>query len=162
MIALGSPVGNILDKLAFYFEILPVVAGRPVHLLGFSIPRFLKFFKPTSSDSTSWTLRTRYGGVLLYDKGRFIEESKESYFGAKFDYINNLVASHGYDVSKMHDRLFWRNKTGGCIRDVSALEWGVAAKELYPTTKLFYAITVKSELESIMRAKEYLDNAEKT
>lgn len=65
VVGIGGLVGTEGNK-GFVKGIMERVAGRRVHLLGFTSLPFLKVYKPYMADSSSWEMGARFASCPLY------------------------------------------------------------------------------------------------
>lgn len=65
VVGIGGLVGTPGNK-GFVKGIMKLVAGRKVHLLGFTNLAFLKVYKPYMADSSSWEMGARFACCPLY------------------------------------------------------------------------------------------------
>ena len=87
---------------------------RKVHWLGYNNTEFVKYFKPTSVDSTTWNNGQKYGRLDIYnDHGTFISTVRTDWAKKPTDRMMYQLKKLGYetkDIMKLSQKESW---TGG-------------------------------------------------
>ncbi len=97
VVGIGGLVGTQENK-GFVNGIMKRVAGRKVHLLGFTNLEYVKFYKPYMCDSSSWQSGPRYGAIRLYmGNGQFIALKKQDFMKQPKQAILDRIQVLGLD-----------------------------------------------------------------
>jgi hypothetical protein len=104
--------------------VMRYVAGRPVHLLGFTHPSWLQYLKPYSCDASSFTRSTRFGynDVYLGD-GKFYHMLRNTAATAQPpEAAMRAIAGYGFDPYELQQWQHW-SKQDGLGRYISTVSW---------------------------------------
>lgn len=134
-------------------------AGRPIHWLGFVETEFIRVYRPTSVDSSSWTGAARFGNLPLYIGGGKFKALTRS--DARDFAVRRLLREHGLSelevTSLLTDPVAWRNtpSAGGRLAlRVSAAAHLLRAADIERNfgTKCYLAVTGADQIETICAA----------
>ena len=165
-ILVGGLVGvgknSVIRRIA---EIMEVIDGRKVHLLGFSQMKWVNKFRPYSIDSSSWLSGIRYGQVnILTDNPLMLSAATRKDFIKKPD--KKLVkALHrvGVSAASLRKSNSWNSE--GYSSTKKPLMTATARARVYQAieiekkvgTKVYFALASTSGLEALVDAYEYLN-----
>ena len=94
-------------------------AGRPVHLLGFTDLDYIKTYRPTSVDASSWRSAHRWGSLACYvGMGKTVKIDRTKFVDKPDDDIIEALRRNGATsdmIAALGKQAAWRN-TGKFIR----------------------------------------------
>lgn len=162
-------IGGLVTKHqhpAGYLKFLwPKLKGRPVHLLGYTPPEWLKIFRPYSCDSSSWLSGRQYGATNLYlGNGRFKGLSRKDFAPLPSEAICQRIRHYGFDPADFASDSAWYGKKS-LFFQLSVTSWVAFALDVekHLGTKLFLAGTSLGDLRALMEAYTVLcSTTEKT
>lgn len=154
--------GGLTDKygkkgLIHLTKVFAHVKGRPIHLLGYTKPAFIKHFKPYSCDSSSWSRSQRYGLCdIYYGNGEYIQLTRRLAANKPSEKIMDSIRRLGFSVSELAKESAWRGSTN-IASIVSARTWirYMTESEKNIKTKLFLAMGDKPSLARATDAWDY-------
>ena len=154
VVGIGGLVKTPRNK-GFVKGIMPYIAGRKTHWLGFCSSDFVHHYKPFSCDSTTWNVSAMCASMYLYIGGGRIMQIKKADFSKKLDpkvaeYIRNL----GFEPTLFHKNSTWQGNPSltqriGAKSAVMMSRW----LEKNYGTKMFLACGSEGDLQTII--KEY-------
>ncbi len=107
VVAIGGLVGTQGNK-AFVNGIMECVAGRRVHLLGFTSMEYLKHYRPYMCDSASWEGGAKFAQLALYmGKGRVVQLGKDDFARRPPADVVKAVKSYGFDPASFAQDANW-------------------------------------------------------
>lgn len=110
-------VGGLTDKygnsgLIHLKKVFEKTKGRAVHLLGYTRPDFIKYFRPYSCDSSSWTRAQRYGLCDIYvGQGNYIQWTRKQAINEPKPVIVEAIKRLGFELSDFQKEENWRKST---------------------------------------------------
>lgn len=124
VVGIGGVAGHNKSAYAWARWAMEKVAGRKVHILGFTSPDWLKYLRPYSCDSSTWNGFGRYGKIDLYvGHGRFEQFNRTTAAKKLQDPI--IVAALrrlGYEPSDLLRPESWKGDRELCGR-LCAASW---------------------------------------
>lgn len=92
IIAAGGLAGKYTKEAISYVDkLMKKVNGRKIHLLGYTSPNIVKYFKPYSCDSSTWEAGARYGRAQIYmGNGAFKTVSRSDFLSANPKLIDKI------------------------------------------------------------------------
>lgn len=135
-------------------NVLKIANGRKVHLLGYTNINMLKYFRPYSCDSSSWSSAARYASIMIYHghglmKGYHTDSAAKGFDESDFDAARGL----GFDL---HRAAKQSNRIGGAsiLRDLSIASWVAMSVDFEQVlgVKLFIAKQDTATFRSFMEA----------
>ena len=123
MIGCGGLADKYGPRSLFYLKkVFQHTKGRKVHLLGYTSPEYIKFFKPFSCDSSSWTRAQRYGLCDIYvGQGKYIQLSRRQAINKPKPAIIEALRQLGFTLGDFAKEDNWRKANIASI--VSARSW---------------------------------------
>lgn len=123
VVGLGGLAGTSQPPGPYLKWLWPQLAGRHVHVLGFSTMMWLKVLRPYSCDSSNWLYGTRYANVGVYvGKGnvRWINNAK--FKQRPPDDVMTAIARLGFDPYLLQRQTSW-NGGNSLVHWISAASW---------------------------------------
>jgi len=107
IVGIGGLVGTKNNK-AFVNGIMKLIKKRKVHLLGFTNPNYIKYYKPYMCDSSSWLTAPRFATITIYlgNGYRIKLEKKKIYTLSKFK--QNKIQEMGINYKDLLHEQNWR------------------------------------------------------
>lgn len=145
--------------------------GRKVHWLGFTNSDFVKFFKPHSVDSSSWSAGARYGNIYFYKGfGQVQTISRKKLISMPEAKVFNMAKRSGItarDLSLLQDKRSWIYSSDvpnlvdpqkGTAAFFSMISTVHAAIEIEKNvgTKYYLALANEGQVEAIFAARNFL------
>ena len=124
-VALGGLVGTKNNK-NFVRAAMEVIKGRKTHWLGFNKQEFLPYYRPYSSDSSSWLSAIRYASLRFYcGNGKWVLLSKDNFKNKPTSQIIDQFKIYNEDPRRLAFSDEWRaNLKGNKLIDViTAKSW---------------------------------------
>lgn len=108
-LGIGGLVGTPGNR-GYVKTVMRHIAGRKVHLLGFTDKNFIKVYRPYSCDSSSVTSAGRYGMIDLFDNraGAFFRVGRKDFTDRPSSRLTDLVASYGCDIKRLESNESWK------------------------------------------------------
>lgn len=150
-ISLGGIV-QVVNKEK-YINQFTNLASSKFHLLGYTKPEGLKYFKPYSCDSSTWTASKRYGDLAIYENGQMRIYKQKNAEGL-FKKANNLLTRRGFDINDFKKNESWRGKTFPLIEQVSIDSWVRFSLDCGPKldTLLYLVVATADDVENLYNA----------
>lgn len=131
--------------------IMKVVAGRKVHLLGYTNMDYIKFYRPYMCDASSWESGSRFGQLKLYlGKGKFETITRKTFIKRPAPGICRAIKRMGFKVSDFSIESNWHGGKGLmrqlCIKNIMFTARDI---EKFLGTKLFVATTANDSFSII-------------
>ncbi|MEI6439047.1 MAG: hypothetical protein WCO83_02470 [Alphaproteobacteria bacterium] len=155
VVGIGGLTGMGPKKHGYVRALVRHAAGRKLHLLGYTSPKWLMHHRPYMCDASTWESGARYGALNLYmGGGRFAAITKADFAQRPATEILDRIQALGVDPYAMAKNAAW---SGGnsCSRNLGAASWVAYSMDLERTlgTKLFLANAQEYSLRII--AKTY-------
>ena len=156
VIACGGIAGakSAKSTLKYLHDVMKKCNGRKVHLLGYSQPKYVKFFKPYSCDSTSWNRSGRFGQCDVYiGQGEYKPIRREYLINKPDPKIVRAVNRLGFSINDLTKRDDYKSQRSAS--KLSVRSWLSVAEdfEKNANTRVFFA-TGPNDLEFIIRENE--------
>lgn len=154
-VALGGLVGvpkNVMLNEVKKFQ--KMVDGRKSHLLGFTQIKGIKFFKPYSCDSSTWSNGSRYGEAHLYcGNGEFLKLKRKHFITKPSDKIIKAIRSLGFNMEELKIKTAWQGSYNK-ISELTLASWVKMSLECekHIKTKLFLAFSSKKDGERLIES----------
>jgi hypothetical protein len=154
--------GGLTDKygskgLIHLTKVFKHVRDRPIHLLGYTKPAFIKHFKPYSCDSSSWSRSQRYGLCdIWYGNGEYVQLTRRDAANKPSQKVMDSIRRLGFSVGDLAKEMSWRGSTN-IAQIISARTWVKYMIEAQKNinTSLFLAMGDKASLNRAMEAWDY-------
>lgn len=111
--------GGLTEKygkkgLVYLKNVFAYAKGRPIHLLGYTTPSYIKHFRPFSCDSSSWQRASRYGLLDIYvGNGEYIQITRRTSIEMPKPEILEAIRKLGFNSSEISKEKNWRG--GSCL-----------------------------------------------
>jgi hypothetical protein len=145
------------ESIKYLRKVMTAVNGRKIHLLGYTKPDYIKYFKPFSCDSSSWTRAQRYGLCDLYvGQGKYLSFTRPQAANKPKPRIVEAIRRLGFQVSDFAKEENWR-KTHSIAREVSARSWTKYMIDCSKAinTKIFLALGSADDLRLALKHWDY-------
>ena len=107
IVGVGGLVGTKANN-AFVNGIMKLVKKRKVHLLGFTKPEYVKYYKPYMCDSSAWLTAPRYGTITIYlGNGNRIKIEKKK-INTLSKYKQDRIQEMGINYKDLLSERNWR------------------------------------------------------
>ena len=107
LLGIGGLVGT-QGNTGFVNGIMKKIAGRRVHLLGFTRIEFLRAHRPYMCDASSWESGARFASLPLYTGGgRFTVVNKADFAGRPDHKIATAIRRYGVDPADLRHNEMW-------------------------------------------------------
>jgi hypothetical protein len=158
MLATGGLTKNKYDPKSqkWLDAIMARAAGRPMHLLGYTSPTWMKYRKPYSCDSSTWSNGARFAALNLYvGNGDFKAISKESAVAGLTDEARAAIEALGFSANALQRSDQW-NWLG--IGDINIASWvyGASQYEKRLDVRVFLATPSGDYLAKFFEQRERL------
>ena len=88
--------------------------GRKIHLLGYTAIKDIKYFRPYTCDSSSWSSSLRFGNCLLYDRnGDWVTVKKNDFMKRPSDRVLRILSEYQIDPKRLGLKSEWINSGKG-------------------------------------------------
>lgn len=146
------------DGLLYLQKVMQHVQGRNIHLLGYTKPDYVKYFRPYSCDSSSWSRAQRYGLCDLYiGNGKYIGFTRRQAHKRPSDQILHAIKRLGFSLNDFTSEANWRDTSRGIARIASARSWMKYAMDTQRAidTRIFFAVGSPDDLDLLVEQWEY-------
>ncbi len=164
----GIVKGNATKNYLKWFH--QVNHNRPVHWLGFVDLSFIRVYKPTSVDSSTWTSAVRFGELCLLLNGKMQRIHKKTFARPPTRQVMEAILSLGIPEKSIKDLAFngnWKNTTSGSPfvlsgkglhRTINALSWVKFSQQMEANfgTHVYLVCVAASEVNILLSADNYL------
>jgi hypothetical protein len=106
-------LANTEGNRAFVNGIMPHVAGRRVHTLGFAHREYLRAYRPYMADSSTWVNPLRFGLVDLHRDGQVISIKKADFIRPPKPEVAAFVREFGIRPRDLARKEQWTNSGVG-------------------------------------------------
>lgn len=147
------------ESIKYLRKVMAAVKGRKIHLLGYTKPDYIKYFRPYSCDSSSWTRAQRYGLCDLYvGQGKYLSFTRRQAINKPKPNIVDAITRLGFTINDFAKEENWR-KSRNIAREVSARSWTKymidASKAI--NTQIFLALGAADDLNLALDHWDYWD-----
>ena len=143
MIGCGGLVNKEGPKpQGFIDKVMKQAKGRKVHLLGYTQPKFIKYFRPYSCDSSSWIRAMRYGIADVYmGQGNYVNWSRRQAKEKPSPKILAALKNLGFELDHFKHEKNWSKGTN-LAQEVSTRTWLIYQHDIkkHINVKLFLAL----------------------
>ena len=156
VVGLGGLAGTGQTPYGYLKWLWPQLAGRQVHILGFSSMPWMKIFRPYSCDSSSWEAGGRYGRAAVYlGNGRFVQVGKADFLKRPAPEIMDAIARMGLDPYALQRGEAWHGGVS-VARWLGASSWVAAQLDIsqHLGTKFWLAYTTQVAAQIVLGAHE--------
>lgn len=155
VVCIGGLVGTPNNREHLKQVMDTMVKGRKVHWLGFTDTDFVRYFKPTSCDSSSWLGGRRFGTMYLPTLAGIKGISKQDFLKKKGgQMIRRGMKKLGYDPSEFYSAEAWRGGSSHLHRlNTDAFVYNSWQVESQIGTKLYLALN--SKLDFLQTVSSY-------
>jgi hypothetical protein len=112
LVGVGGLVGTNGNK-GFVNGVMKRIAGRKVHLLGFTNLEYISVYRPYMCDSSSWASAMQYASIKLYAHGKVVAVSKKDFVKPPSPRILALFAEMGLEARALARKEQWVNTGRG-------------------------------------------------
>ena len=109
-VAIGglTTMGGSANLTAYLVKLKDYISGYRVHMLGMTNAKLLRYLKPCSVDSSSYTVALRYGGCAVYlGAGRMTMYARRDSAVPPSPEIANAISRLGIDVGELRKPSAW-------------------------------------------------------
>jgi hypothetical protein len=157
MLATGGLANKYGPKTQKWLDaVMKRTAGRPMHLLGYTSPTWVKYHKPYSCDSSTWANGARFAALNLYvGSGDFKAISKDSAVAGLTGEARTAIEALGFSVAALQKEDQW-NSLG--IGDINIASWiyGSSQYEKRLGVKVFLAMPGGEYIAKFFKQRERL------
>lgn len=147
------------DGIRYLQKVIEHVKGRKIHLLGYTKPDYIKFFRPYSCDSSSWIRAQRYGLCDLYvGNGKYLSFTRRQAASHPKPEIIAAIKNLGFSLTEFMLEENWR-KGKNIATIASARSWTkymIDAQKAI-NVKIFLALGTVDHLELALKSWEHWD-----
>lgn len=159
VIGLGGLVGTKRNQ-GFVKAAMAIIAGRKVHLLGFTREDFLSVYRPYSCDTSSWSSGIRFGTLSIWDSqaSKLLRVPKLSMRTKPPENIFRVVRESGEDPSLLGRKAEWINTCDGRTIVQRLPIKAHVAKSLWLSKrgiKYFLAVTDRFQIKLFIEAFDF-------
>lgn len=149
------------ESIRYLRKVMAATKGRKIHLLGYTKPDYIKYFRPTTCDSSSWSRAQRYGLCDLYvGQGKYLSFTRRGALNKPKPQIIEAIKRLGFTLQDFAKEENWR-KSRNIAREASARSWTKyildASKAI--NTEIFLALGGADDLMLALEHWEYWQNA---
>lgn len=151
LVGLGGVVRKGNDTFAWLKAVIRHAGKRAVHILGFTVIDWLKYFRPFSCDSSSYSCAASFGKISIYmGAGRITYKGRQEFNALPPAQVRHAIEALGFDWREMAREASWR-KLNLTYR-LSVASWIKAGLEVeqHLGTKLFLAASAAKHIERII------------
>lgn len=112
LVGVGGLVGTRGNK-DFVNGIMRQIAGRKVHLLGFTRLDYIKAYRPYMCDASSWARSLRYAILDLFERGRWVTITKKEFVKPPSPALRAMLAAYGVTPEELAISENWKNTAKG-------------------------------------------------
>jgi hypothetical protein len=136
----------------YLVNVIDYIAGRPVHLLGYTYLPWLKRFRPYSCDSSSWLQSRRFGRVNIYlGCGRmgFIRRCQIETRPPQREM--DAIRAYGFNPYHLKQAASW-NGRNSLIHAITTASWVYLCRDLqrHLGVRLFLAASSRDDLSVLI------------
>lgn len=108
VVGIGGLVGTQQNK-GFVKGLSEFIAGRKVHLLGFTNKAFVKVLRPYSCDSSSVNSSLRFAHIDIFDHrtGTWVKVNKKVFATRPPDQLIDLIKGYGVNPARLAFHSYW-------------------------------------------------------
>jgi hypothetical protein len=150
--------GNSRTRTYGYVKMLmKKVAERKCHWLGFAILNFIKYYKPYSLDSTSWSSGLQYGSIPIWFQGKEYRISRDMFMKRPTPFLKMIHDYYEEDISRAQYKEQWRHIPGRYMNAMSAKASVKKSIEIEQKlgTKFFISCSTAIQLKDAISAYKF-------
>lgn len=138
-------------------KLMSLAKGRKVHWLGFAILNYIKYFKPYSFDSTSWSAGLQYGSIPLWFNGSEQRIDRKMFMSRPSDHIRQMLTYYEEDIKNAQYNEDWRCKPNTFMVRVSAKAVVKKALDIQRETgtRFFISVSTVGQMEDTIAAYKF-------
>ena len=138
-------------------KLMSLAKGRKVHWLGFAILNYIKYFKPFSFDSTSWSAGLQYGAIPMWFNGAEQRITRLMFMARPSDHIRQMLEHYEEDIGNARFNEEWRCKPKTFMVRVSAKAVVKKALDIQRETgtRFFISVSTVGQMEDTIAAYKF-------
>ncbi|WP_233866684.1 hypothetical protein [Paraburkholderia adhaesiva] len=161
-IACGGVAGQYSNYGKTYLgRVMKHVGDRKIHLLGVTSMPVVKFYRPYSTDSSSWDAARIYGHAQIYvGHGQMKNVARKDFMRAPSHEFIRYVTRAGLDPKRLGREQDWHGK-GSILEQITAFSWVTLQQDMLKRigTRLYLGLNASRAVDALSHAWEAYLNA---